>query len=780
MMTTEVKVRTRLAIAFGAVVILLLAVAAVGISRMALIDGGLRRITGANNPAVRHATGMLTAVYQVSVNVRNFVLLTDGGRIKHESEVFEAAVKRLESERDALAAQFAALPTTTQTEKDLLAKASALWPETRGVLEQVEAQALAGRGPEFYSHYDASASAKNGVVMRETLEELVNYEQKLSADEEAKALGVYGGARLFMLVLGGLAILLAVVAAALVMRSLLKQLGGEPSDVAAVANKVAAGDLTSVIKLRQGDSSSLLATMARMQGDVRERTERERAAAAENARIRVSLDKSSTSVMIADADGKIIYLNEAIVSLLQSRGGEIRKQVPQFDVGRLLGSRVAELAWLPAEQRNALASASAAYTADIAVGNARWRVTATPVTDGQGQRVGTAIQWLDRTEEVATEEEIQATVGKALDGDLTARVREEGKTGFFKALATGMNEIVGNMASVVRSISGAASEVRSGADEISRGNANLSQRTEEQASSLEETASSMEEMTSTVKNNADNASQANQLAAAARQQAERGGAVVQSAVVAMGAINASSRKINDIIGVIDEIAFQTNLLALNAAVEAARAGEQGRGFAVVASEVRNLASRSAQAAKEIKTLIQDSVVKVDEGTKLVDESGHVLSEIVTGVKRVTDVMGEIAASSQQQASGVEEVNKAIVAMDQVTQENAALVEQASAAAQALSEQAANLMQLIARYRLGDGAGPVVVSDQPTAVRRVEVDAALPAERRTAKRPWTRVTKPRVPRPSGSLAPVKAAQNAPAPGAPTAAASARAAGDWSEF
>jgi methyl-accepting chemotaxis protein len=210
----------------------------------------------------------------------------------------------------------------------------------------------------------------------------------------------------------------------------------------------------------------------------------------------------------------------------------------------------------------------------------------------------------------------------------------------------------------------------------------------------------MATMTTTVKNNADNAVQANQLAAAAREKAERGGKVVGAAVVAMSEINVASRRIADIIGVIDEIAFQTNLLALNAAVEAARAGEQGRGFAVVASEVRNLASRSAGAAKEIKALIQDSVSKVTEGTTLVDESGKVLEEIVVGVKHVTDVVAEIAASSREQASGIEHVNRAVTSMDSVTQQNAALVEEASAAAQALTELADNLTQLTSHFRVG--------------------------------------------------------------------------------
>jgi methyl-accepting chemotaxis protein len=240
----------------------------------------------------------------------------------------------------------------------------------------------------------------------------------------------------------------------------------------------------------------------------------------------------------------------------------------------------------------------------------------------------------------------------------------------------------------------------------------LSHRTQEQASALEETASSMEEITSTVKQNADNAYQANQLAANARTQAEQGGAVVSKAVAAMAAINHSSKKIADIISVIDGIAFQTNLLALNAAVEAARAGEQGRGFAVVADEVRKLAQRSAEAAKEIKTLIGDSVEKVEGGTRLVDETGQVLTEIVTAVKKVSDIVAEIAAASQEQSTGIEHVNKAVMQMDEMTQQNAALVEEAAAASESVDAQAQSLQQLVAFFKVEaqtDETGPRVTA-----------------------------------------------------------------------
>jgi methyl-accepting chemotaxis protein len=394
-----------------------------------------------------------------------------------------------------------------------------------------------------------------------------------------------------------------------------------------------------------------------------------------------------------------------------------------------------------------------------------------PILDARGKPFKVVKYATDVTQQVLMSQQLQAAVTEtqaavtaAVDGDLTVQIPVDGKSGDIGKLCGGINTLLASVGQLVGQVQAATSEVQAGAEEISKGNGNLSQRTEEQASSLEETASSMEEMTSTVKQTADNAGQANQLAMAARQQAEKGGAVVSSAVAAMSQINTSSKKIADIIGVIDEIAFQTNLLALNAAVEAARAGEQGRGFAVVASEVRSLAGRSASAAKEIKALINDSVGKVEEGSKLVDESGRALGEIVTSVKKVTDIVSEIAAGTQEQSSGIEQVNKAVMQMDEATQQNAALVEQAAAASQAIVDQAQSLNALVARYTVSaEGAAK-------GTPRTASAGQGQSVERRAASRPWSAGASGKAKAPAPRQPAKRVANGAPAADA----------GEWQNF
>ena len=301
---------------------------------------------------------------------------------------------------------------------------------------------------------------------------------------------------------------------------------------------------------------------------------------------------------------------------------------------------------------------------------------------------------------------------RVADGDLTSdiEVKTHDETGQMMDALKHMND---SLMKIVGDVRAGTETIASASTEIASGNLDLSHRTEQQAASLQETSASMRDLTETVKKNADNAHQANKLAASASEVAAKGGSVVSKVVETMGSINASSKKIVDIISVIDGIAFQTNILALNAAVEAARAGEQGRGFAVVASEVRNLAQRSAAAAKEIKTLIGDSVEKVEVGSKLVGQAGTTMDEVVASVKRVTDIMSEITAASQEQSSGIEQVNRSIAQMDEVTQQNAALVEEAAAAAEAMQNQAGSLAQVVSVFKLSNeiAASPSRASGQ---------------------------------------------------------------------
>jgi len=466
--------------------------------------------------------------------------------------------------------------------------------------------------------------------------------------------------------------------------------------------------------------------------------------ALENLRIRTALDNVSSCVMMADTDNNIIYMNDTVREMFENAESDIRMDLPEFEVKRLVGTNIDVFHKDPAHQQRLVSALQNTLKSEVRVGGRTFRFIANPVVDAHGKRLGTAVEWLDRTKEVAIEQELESIVAAARSGELGQRVELDGKEGFFRHIGVGINallddlkEVVGEVDSTLQAMSAGnftqpmhgdyqgaygrikeavnntlaqvaktlnqlervAKSVNVASDEITAGNNNLSSRTDQQASALQQTAASMEELTVTVRNNAHNAQQANQVSANARELARKGGEVVANAVAAMRDINTASSRIAEIIGVIDDIAFQTNLLALNASVEAARAGEQGRGFAVVATEVRNLASRSAEAAKEIKELIQDSVVKVHTGSDLVNESGETLDEIVQGVKKVGDIVAEIAAASAEQATGIAQVNQAITSMDESTQQNAALAEQTSSASASLYEKVQEMERGIAFFHL---------------------------------------------------------------------------------
>jgi methyl-accepting chemotaxis protein len=514
------KVGTRLSLGFGLVLVLLLLVSLLGVFNMSTIHAQLERIVNENTLKTQLVTEMSESVHIVARVTRSVVLLSDEAAIRREMEkvakartVYNQAVEQL--------LKLPATPKGVEIRERIAAQAKT----TRTLNDKVFELALANKDEEATEVLMKQAGPLTQ-AWQDAMDEYAALQRENNQIAAAAATASYERARLLMLVLSGVAIAVGVVAATIIARGLLRQLGGEPDYAAAIAGRIAAGDLTVVVNTDSSDKHSMLHAMK----------------------------------MMRDALARIV-----------------------------------------------------------------------------------------------------------------AEVRSGTET------------------------------IASASSQIASGNQDLSARTEQQASSLEETASSMEELTSAVRANNDNARQANQLAQSASAVAQQGGAVVSQVVDTMGAINESSRKIVDIISVIDGIAFQTNILALNAAVEAARAGEQGRGFAVVASEVRTLAQRSASAAKEIKELIGTSVEKVEIGSKLVEQAGQTMSEVVASVRRMTDIMAEISTAGDEQSAGIEQINQAVSEMDTVTQQNAALVEEAAAAAEAMQNQAANLERVVSVFRV-DGMG----------------------------------------------------------------------------
>jgi methyl-accepting chemotaxis protein len=648
-----------------------------------------------------------------------------------------------------------------------------------------EIAALKGRAIDLQTKNEADAgtriaelNAQAGRIARErTLPIVAEIEKlaaevqeiaiKLSATETENSMQSLVTAERIGLAVGLLTALILIGSALLGTISIAKPL----SKIASVLNELTNDRVVDVPYAGRGDEV----------GDIAKATEIFKDSIAQkviNLRVRSALDVVRSNVMVADGDYNIMYMNKTLQEMMREAEAELRKVLPNFDSSKLIGANMDVFHKNAAHQRKLLDSLAGTHESHITVGSQKFHLVASPVIDQHGKRSGTVVEWRNETAEKAIEAEVDGLVKAAVAGDFSQRVPLEGKKEFMLNLANAMNalcdntgkaldDLAGMMGSLAKGdltqrisaeyqgmfgklkndanmmaerigatiaeIKASAAEVTNASAEISTSTTDLSQRTEEQAASLEETSASMEEISATVKKNAENAQQANASAGATRDVANRGGQVVAKAVDAMAKIEDSSRKISDIIGVIDEIARQTNLLALNAAVEAARAGEAGRGFAVVASEVRSLAQRSSQAAKDIKDLITNSNDQVKDGVELVNKAGTALTDIVESIKKVAEIVADIANASAEQASGIEQVNKALTQMDEVTQQNSALVEENAATAKTLEHQAKAMDERVSFFKVDSAAEEGQAAQPATArVQRLADAAAVPSRGSAAK------------------------------------------------
>ncbi len=731
--------RTKLLCSALISMLLCLAVAGIGYLNQSNIEAGSRRLS---------QLGSAQAQLQTVLRGLNEVIVTEGA---------SASVKLARSSLKSFDQTQAALEADGAAVKELVA----LWKPFAG-----DAEAFLKRN-KFGTGEDEAMIAFGKLISR--AEVIVKKLEGISAEVGAATTAATARSQLQSAMLIGAALILLALAGWWVYRSVTSSIGGEPDAVAQVARRIAEGDLATPVVADKAAPASILAAMATMRTMLAERAETDRKSASENLRIRYALDNALTNIRIADDEGTIVYLNKAIQDTIKRHEPAIREQLPGFDADNLIGGSIGVFYPDPQAALKTLATLEGTRRSELMIGGRRFDIVTNPIRDADGKRLGSVGEWVDRTDDLRAEGEISALIERARHGNFEQAIDATTLSGFHAQAATGLNQfqrevrdglagvqavlarladgdltarmdgqyegafetIKQNCNATCERLNGIVAQIRTGAEtintaarELSMGNTDLSQRTEEQASTLQQTSASMEELSTTVKQNSDSARKANELAIQASETASRGGGVVGDVVGTMQAITASSKKIVDIISVIDGIAFQTNILALNAAVEAARAGEQGRGFAVVATEVRNLAQRSASAAREIKGLIGDSVEKVEAGSKLVADAGTTMEEIVGSVKRVTDIMFEITSASIEQSSGIEQVNHAVAQMDKVTQQNAALVEQAAAAAQSMEEQARTLSTTVSVFRLAETAAA-------PGARAKAAGKALPAPRNAA-------------------------------------------------
>ena len=752
------KIGTRLLLTTLGALGLMVAFVAISLFSLASVSDKVDRIANVNMRNAELAVDMRTSNLLIGRAVRDGILYEENERQLAEKAKVEAELAKYLAAEKEIGARL--LSARDEQSFALIGPARKL---AEPVIAQMFVLIKAGNRPDIDAHFANEFSPKMQVWF-DAVGDFIKLQKDSNVEGLTEISELKSNVQIVMILLVVVAVIVMVPAGLWVTR----QITGPLQEAVAVADAVAGGNFENRIDISGHDEpSQLLAALGRMQLDLKARTEHDLQVANEARRVKVALDVTSNSVMVADPDGKIIYCNAAVLDMMRAAEADLRKDLPNFRADSILGANFDLYHKNTAHQRNLLAGLTGLHRAQIRVGGRTFSLVASPIYNEGNERLGTVVEWLDRTIEVAIEDEVGSIISAAGAGDFSRRIAADQMSGFFRQISQGINNLldvnsralddlgamltrmsngdltrridteyqgtlgrlkddanatVDNLQEIIFSIKSATDAINTAAQEIASGNQDLSGRTEQQASSLEETASSMEQLTSTVKQNADNARQANALASNAQQVAEKGGQVVGQVVETMGAIHQASTRISDIISVIDGIAFQTNILALNAAVEAARAGEQGRGFAVVATEVRNLAQRSAAAAKEIKGLISDSVDKVQMGSRQVEHAGKTMDEVVASIQRVARIMGDISEASVEQTAGIEQVSLAVNQMDEMTQQNAALVEEAAAAAESLEEQAHSLAQSVAIFKLPGG----IVLDNQSKLSGLDFEGAISA------------------------------------------------------
>ncbi len=689
----SVKIGTRLGLAFAGLFLFMIVLVGQSVERMATMKERLTLVVDQTNRKTELLYQMRGIVLQQSVAVRNVILETMDEEKRNQAD----RIAQQRKEYDTAAEQLAPLLTTPR-ERELLDGLKDVRSGVNVALDKATDFALGNKPTEATVYVNRRARPLQEKWL-DGLDALIRLQAKLNRQTVAEAAIVYNNAKTFTLSCATLFLILGISIAVIITRSIT----GPIAVAARVADSIARGRLDSTILIEgQDESGSMLNSMARMQDSLRHFVATQTKMAAHHA-----AGEIDTTMPVVDFEGVYSEMAQSINELAASHLS-VQQKIVSVITDYARGDLSRDMEELPGKQ-GTITAAMAAVKTNLQAVNAEILTLVEAASRGDFKARGQAqnfqhfqgmVEALNRLMEIADKglSDVAKVLGAIARSDLTESI-DGNYSGIFAQLKDDTNTTARQLQHIVRGIRDATELIHVAALEIAKGNSNLSSRTKQQAASLQETAASIERLTTTVRQNAGNAHQANNLAIEASGVASKGGQVVAEVVRTMASISDSSKKIVDITSVIDGIAFQTNILALNAAVEAARAGEQGRGFAVVAAEVRSLALRSASAAKEIKMLISNSTEKVSAGSQQVALAGKTMQDIVVSVKRVTDIMAEITTASNEQSVGIEQVNQTITHMDQATQQNAALVQQAAAAAESLRHQADAVVNAVSRFRL---------------------------------------------------------------------------------